>query len=1164
MLFTRAICCRPCFILVLALTLSCFSARGGAGRAAAREGAPPEAQAKSPGAAQAKLVPLPGHVLKILARAKEIAPAADAESRPTIVTLMLHHTDEKAFAQLAEDVNNPTSSSYRHFLSQQQIAERFGPTQQAYDAVRSYLTAHSLSVIQDSTNRLTLTARGTRAQVESAFGVHIRDFQVGTRTFRANIDEPSLPEAIAGYVQSVAGLSTIERPQPLGLQEPDPNPMALATAYDFSGVLLPDGQTVAIGTGQVVGLMEFSGFQTTDVQNWLNDIATPAGLTPMPSTSQVTAVSVGAGPDPLAGQSEAMLDIETVLGAAPGATIRVYEAPAADNAEYQSWVSILQQMIQDPITPTVISISAFVGCEQDMEANGQQAGLSAMDTELMTVAMAGISVFSGSGDHGGTCTALDQTTRTDVAVPADSPHDTAVGGTTLSVLPGNLYGSETLWADNSGDGGGFGVSNAFPLPPWQSAFVPPGTTGRSVPDVSASASPGIFICEQIILEGTGGCPVPASEFPPEGRDMGTSLSTPLWAAGIARINQACGGPSGLVAEWVSIGDQPGLQAFHLAWQMQGPNNDYLHLGLGSFDLGKLAAIRCAASYQFSPNPIAPTGTLATGTTVPVTLTVLNFTGQPVPNAPVYMQFVPTIGGGSVNIPMQDTLQTANAQGQISFNYTAPTPAPEGGGTDEVLAYNSFGQPPFTFFSAGFAAGSDTYAFPTLAELCFVEGSNCSYQQTIFTGTAAQESGLGATVPVTLEARDATGNPVAGAEVTLAFTPYPSLTGGAITAPNPLGSSGPLTLSAGSAPFLTDRNGNIQMTFTVPTGSAGLETIGASATVPQGLYSIPLSAYDTFLVYIPNVPVLTASETRCGSSYVQAIVYGLNGQPLSGTSVVFTATGGTFSGAPPSSPDQITGVTDQNGVATALVNAGQGSGFGSVTVTAALKSMPTATASITATVSPAAASVCRLQSEVLGHINIGALLAGESAVLLRWHGPVPSCNIPGCPDPAPILVWNYQDAVDPWLRTINLTVETQAQGEVDALAGGIRVEILSKSECTGLLRERHAAQLVANLPSNVRRLEFVGAVARVAATPRANELLGEAMIRAGGSATKITLPLELVGSSALSRVKIVRLDTETKTWTDAGVQMTHVDAHTASAIVPGAGTYATILGIAAGR
>ena len=82
---------------------------------------------------------------------------------------------------------------------------------------------------------------------------------------------------------------------------------------------------------------------------------------------------------------------------------------------------------------TVIS-NSWSQCE-DQTSLAEAQGI---DSVLAQAAASGIRLFNGSGD-GGTC--LDGSPNT-VGVPADSPHATAVGGTTLTLGPGLTYGSE--------------------------------------------------------------------------------------------------------------------------------------------------------------------------------------------------------------------------------------------------------------------------------------------------------------------------------------------------------------------------------------------------------------------------------------------------------------------------------------------------------------------------------------------------------------------------------------------------------------------------------------------------------------------------------------------------------------------------------------------------
>ncbi len=81
-----------------------------------------------------------------------------------------------------------------------------------------------------------------------------------------------------------------------------------------------------------------------------------------------------------------------------------------------------------------------------------------------------------------------------VDFPASSPHALACGGTTVQLDAANTPVSETVWNDGAGRGAtGGGVSDTFPLPPWQGSVGVPnragGGTGRGVPDVAGDADP---------------------------------------------------------------------------------------------------------------------------------------------------------------------------------------------------------------------------------------------------------------------------------------------------------------------------------------------------------------------------------------------------------------------------------------------------------------------------------------------------------------------------------------------------------------------------------------------------------------------------------------------------------------------------------------------------
>jgi subtilase family serine protease len=175
---------------------------------------PPEKEA--PG----ELVRLPGHTLSALKGATPVAPLPGAGEDPLTLTVVLKRTDQAGFDRYLHEVYDSHSPAFRHFLSQGEIAEQFGPKQEAYEGVLAYLQRNGFTLVQGSANRLTLTVRGTRAEAERAFGVHIGDYEAGGRRFFANDTDPAVPYSLARDIRAVTGLSNQATPQPSQWQVP--------------------------------------------------------------------------------------------------------------------------------------------------------------------------------------------------------------------------------------------------------------------------------------------------------------------------------------------------------------------------------------------------------------------------------------------------------------------------------------------------------------------------------------------------------------------------------------------------------------------------------------------------------------------------------------------------------------------------------------------------------------------------------------------------------------------------------------------------------------------------------------------------------------------------------------------------------------------------------
>jgi kumamolisin len=130
------------------------------------------------------------------------------------ITVTLERSDQAGFDAYLDSVSDPSSPNYRHFLTPQELTDRFGPTQEAYDMVLSYLQGSGFELTDGSNDRLTLTFRATRQVTEQAFRVNINDYQAGDRTFYANDNDPGVPADIAPYILAITGLNDLGLPRP--------------------------------------------------------------------------------------------------------------------------------------------------------------------------------------------------------------------------------------------------------------------------------------------------------------------------------------------------------------------------------------------------------------------------------------------------------------------------------------------------------------------------------------------------------------------------------------------------------------------------------------------------------------------------------------------------------------------------------------------------------------------------------------------------------------------------------------------------------------------------------------------------------------------------------------------------------------------------------------
>lgn len=541
---------------------------------------------------------LPGHVLGILQQATLLPHTPQMEQEPITICAILNLSDPAGSDAFGEDLNNPNSQLYHHTISVAEYTSRFGPAQQAYDQVLAYFQQIGFTLAVGSANRRTLTLRGTRAQAESALHVIIDDYQLGNRTFHAIASDPSVPAALAPLIGGIAGLSNLAQARPALVNTPE----TIATAYD--GVLTPAGKTNhgeslppgLDGKGQTIALIEYDSFDFSDVTSSLIAAGLPSSLTSHVGRYDINGGTSPSGctPGPGCGESEVLLDIVAALGIAQGADVTVFDTDPGNDffTTINSTINALEEFFPNGHT----IVQTWLDCEAQISSSDAVN----MESVLKGASYSGYTLFASTGDSGGTCTSGDGSTYPGgISYPSDAPHAIAVGGTTLTYNTDGTYSSESWWKNS----GGFGVSAYLPRPGFQS-FLSVG--GRSVPDVSIEATPGIPVCQGTVC----------------GSFFGTSLSAPLWGGIWAIASQANMDTIGFA--WSPAGGSfyEFPKAFHAAKSMTGTGNDFYHVGLGSPDITHVIENTALPMQAFSITPAS--GPAAGGTKV--TIEGTGFTG----------------------------------------------------------------------------------------------------------------------------------------------------------------------------------------------------------------------------------------------------------------------------------------------------------------------------------------------------------------------------------------------------------------------------------------------------------------------------------------------------------------------------------------------------------
>src|ERR1035437_9106825 len=214
-------------------------------------------------------------------RAQSVGHLAAAQSMRLVLVLPLRN--QPALDDLLQNLYDPSSPSYRQFLTVEEFTARFGPTQEDYDAVVHFAKANGLKVVGTSPNRVNVDVTGSVTNIEQAFHLTMGVYQHPTenRTFYAPDREPT--PNLTVQLWHISGLDNYSTPKPALVRRDasaalNVSPNATTGSGPSAAFLGSDmraayyGGTALTGAGQSVGLFELAGTDLTDLTTYYKNV----------------------------------------------------------------------------------------------------------------------------------------------------------------------------------------------------------------------------------------------------------------------------------------------------------------------------------------------------------------------------------------------------------------------------------------------------------------------------------------------------------------------------------------------------------------------------------------------------------------------------------------------------------------------------------------------------------------------------------------------------------------------------------------------------------------------------------------------------------------------------------------------------------------------------
>lgn len=448
--------------------------------------------------------------------ASKVTNAAPSELVTFSVYLPLRNQEQ--LENLLAQLHDTKSPSYHQWLQPADFLSRFGPRAADLARVRESLAAHGFSVL--SSNAHGFRVQGSANAVAGTFNAEVMKRTQQGRTHFLSRNGLRLPDELQGMDLRVIGLASV--------QEHHVHSRALAQAAD-SIVDNRYGATGAYWFDDLKQAYDYPAYSAktdgtgVNVAILMSDLIFPGDVQAAFDHEKFTTITGKAAPSVTTvtidnggvqngnGSFEASLDVQQVLGGAPGSNVTLVSVPDLSDASLMDGYSY----IVDSNKYDIVN-SSFGECELEYTAayNGGVDFTYILQAyhEIFSQGNAqGITFVASSGDEGGLiCPSIDYGEPNaspvfgpGVSTPASDPSVTAVGGgnlitTTSTTSLNSSYVRESAFGDPqqpydifglgqnvSGGywGAGGGVSSVFSKPLYQLLANTGSRTRRTLPDI---------------------------------------------------------------------------------------------------------------------------------------------------------------------------------------------------------------------------------------------------------------------------------------------------------------------------------------------------------------------------------------------------------------------------------------------------------------------------------------------------------------------------------------------------------------------------------------------------------------------------------------------------------------------------------------------------------